>query len=51
MAFINKAVGLVNPAIIRGGRTLQLTLRFAIGGVGEKEEIFSFGSFVLEKLL
>ena len=51
LVFINKAVGLVNTAIIRGGRTLRLTLRLAIRGVAEKKEIFSFPSFVLDKLL
>ena len=51
MVFINMAVGLVNPAVIRGGRILRLTLRFAISGGAEREEIFTFASFALEKLM
>ena len=51
LAFINKAVGLVNTAMIRGGRILRLTPEPAIRGVAEKEEIVSYPSFVLEKLL
>ena len=49
MVFINMAVGLVNPAVIRGGRILRLTLRFAISGGAEREETFYFASFVWEK--
>ena len=51
LAFINKAVGLVNPAVIRGGRILRLILKFEIRGVVENEEIFSSPFFVSEKLL
>ena len=51
LAFINTAVGHVNPAMIRGGRILRMTLRFAISGGAEREEIFSFASFALEKLM
>ena len=40
MGFINKAAGFVNPALIRGGRILRLTLRFAISGGAEREDIF-----------
>ena len=50
LAFINRAVGIVNPAMIQGGRITRLILRFAIGGVAEAE-IFACASFVLEKLL
>ena len=35
LAFINKAVGLVTPAMIGGGELYELTLRFAVFATGQ----------------
>jgi len=51
LAFINRAVRLVNPTMTQGGGIIQLGIRFAIGGVVEMEATLSPARSVLEKLL
>ena len=49
LVFINKVVGLVNPAMIRGGRVIPINLKVCDPRGSGKRRNFSFSFLCLEK--